>query len=116
MGAGSASQGMVAPADPLVLLVGCPAELVAACREAGSRLAVAVEECDPGAIGASAARRPFAILVSEAMYRANSGAFDALTRKGSTPLLRLEDGEVSHEDAPRLLAEAVLGAAVEPGV
>jgi len=95
--------------DALVLLVGCPAELVTACREAGDRLDVTVHACDPGAMHAAAASaRPFVVLMMEDLYRRDPAAIDALTHQ--TSVLRLEPEDMGRVDAPRLLAEAILEA------
>jgi len=109
----SGSVGMREPpgasTDALVLLVGCPAELVTACREAGDRLDVTVQACDPGAMHAAAAgARPFVVLMMEELYRRDPAAVDALTHQ--TSLLRLEPEDVGRVGASRLLAEAILEA------
>jgi hypothetical protein len=95
-----------------VLLVGCPEDFVAVCRETGARLAVAVQACGLEALRATAsAARPFAIIAMEDQYRRDPGAFDARARESSTSLVRLDADDVRGTGAQRLLAEAVLDAA-----
>lgn len=115
MGAGRADFSALAAPTPLVLLVGCPAAMVTACREAGQRLGVSVQECAPGALHA-ASERLFVIVVPEEIYDADQAAFDAFARQGACSLLRLPARVVSNDDAQRHighLVEAVLGAAAE---
>lgn len=115
MGVGRADFRAQAAPNPLVLLVGCPAAMVTAYREAGQRLAVCVQECAPGALHAlrTDGGLPFVIVVPEEIYDADRAAFDALTRQGAGSLLRLPARVVSHGGAQRHLAEAVLGATAE---
>jgi hypothetical protein len=111
---GSASRAALAGEAPelLVLLVGCPADFVAVCYEAGGKLAVAVQDCGLEALRATAsAGRPFAIIVMEELYRCDPEVFDAVSRGRATSLVRLDADEVRGSEAQRLLAEAVLEAA-----
>lgn len=115
MGAGRAD--LRAPAAPtaLVLLVGCPAAMVTACREAGQRVSVRVQECAPGALHAlrTEDERPFVIVVPEELYGADQAGFDALARRGASSLLRLPAHVINNDDAQHYLVEAVLGATAE---
>lgn len=109
------------PAVPLVLVVGCPAEFVAACREAGNRLAVAVRDCDVGALrgadpaGASLGQ-PFAVIVTEDLYRFAAAELDALARGAGASLIRIEAKDACGHDARTLLVDAIFeSAATGPG-
>lgn len=118
MGAGRADFRALTAPSPLVLLVGCPAAMVTACREAAQRLGVSVQECAPGELRAprTGDGQPFVIVVPEEIYDADRAAFDALARRGASSLLRLPARIVSHGDAERRighLVEAVMGATAE---
>ncbi|WP_437587838.1 hypothetical protein [Sorangium sp. So ce1000] len=105
-----------APPAPLVIVAGCPAELVAACREAGARLGVAVRECDLRSLRPTiAASQPYAILVVEELYRFDREAFDSVTRQVPASLVRIDRQEAHDEAARRLLIDAIFeSAATEP--
>ncbi|WP_437276818.1 hypothetical protein WME90_37030 [Sorangium sp. So ce375] len=105
-----------APPAPLVIVAGCPAELVAACREAGARLGVTVRECDLRSLRPTiAASQPYAVIVMEDLYRFDREAFDSITRQAPASLVRIDRREVQDEAARRLLIDAIIeSAATEP--
>ncbi|WP_437732041.1 hypothetical protein [Sorangium sp. So ce1335] len=105
-----------APPIPLVIVAGCPAELVAVCREVGARLGVAVRECDLRSLrSAIAASQPYAIIVTEELYRFDAGSFDTVIRQTPASLVRLDHREASDEGMRRLIIDAIFeSAATEP--
>jgi hypothetical protein len=97
-----------------VLLVGCPAEFVAACQEAGGRVAVSTRECDlPSARAVARAEGPFVIVVTEDVYQKGARELDALAREAGTPLLRIGTAEVRDASCRRHLAQAIAESAVD---
>ncbi|AUX25752.1 hypothetical protein SOCEGT47_063030 [Sorangium cellulosum] len=107
-----------APPVPVVIVAGCPAELVAACRDAGARLGVAVREADLRSLRAVVgASRPYAVLVMEDLYRFDPALFDAIARKAPASLVRLEHREAHDPEVRRLLIEAIFeSAATDAGI
>lgn len=105
-----------APPAPLVIVAGCPAELVAVCREAGARLGVTVRECDLRSLrSTNAASQPYAVIVMEDLYRFDREAFDSITRQAPASLVRVDRREADDEGARRLLVDAIFeSAAIEP--
>jgi hypothetical protein len=105
-----------APPAPLVIVAGCPAELVAICREAGARLGVTVRECDLRSLRPTiAASQPYAVIVMEDLYRFDREAFDSITRQAPASLVRIDRREAQDEAARRLLIDAIIeSAATEP--
>ncbi|AUX36379.1 MULTISPECIES: hypothetical protein [Sorangium] len=106
-----------APPIPLVIVAGCPAEFVAVCREVGAQLGVAVRECDLRSLRPTiAASQPYAVIVTEDLYRFEPASFDAIIRQAPASLVRIDSRE-AHDDAMRrLLIDAIFeSAAAEPG-
>lgn len=105
-----------APPIPLVIVAGCPAEFVAVCQEVGARFGVAVRECDLRSLRPTiAASQPYAVIVTEELYRFDAGSFDAVIRQAPASLVRVDRREASDDGRRRLLIEAVFeSAANEP--
>ncbi|MGK3999986.1 hypothetical protein [Sorangium sp. So ce1024] len=101
-----------APPIPLVIVAGCPAEFVAACREVGARLGVAVRECDLRSLRPTiTASQPYAVIVTEDLYRFDTGSFDAVIRQAPASLVRIDRWEAGADERRRLLIEAVFESA-----
>jgi len=112
MRAGTSPRAAGPEGEVFVLLVGCPAALVDACREEGHRLAIGARACDAASARAVAAGdRLFAVLVAEAAYQERPGELDALAREAGVALLRIDVADLGRPGGERLLAAAVLGAA-----
>ncbi|XXY53599.1 hypothetical protein WME91_20915 [Sorangium sp. So ce269] len=105
-----------APPIPLVIVAGCPAEFVAVCREVGARLGVAVRESDLRSLRATIiASQPYAVLVTEELYRFDPESFDAVIRQAPASLVRIDRLEAHDDVARRLLIDAIFeSAATEP--
>lgn len=106
-----------APPAPTVIVVGCPAAFIAACQDAGARHGVRVRECDLRSLRAAAATaQPFAVIVTEDLYRFDPEVFDAAVRQGAASLVRIGPREAEDDGARRLLVEAIVeSAATAPG-
>jgi hypothetical protein len=97
----------------LVLLVGCPAELVAACQKAGDQVAVTTQECNLGSARAAAlASRPFVIVTIEDVYQKGARELDALVRELKASLLRIDGADLRDGSCCRHLALAITESAV----
>ncbi|MGK3959039.1 hypothetical protein WMF38_39035 [Sorangium sp. So ce118] len=105
-----------APPIPLVIVAGCPAEFVALCREVGARLGVAVRESDLRSLRPTIiASQPYAVLVTEELYRFDPESFDAVIRQAPASLVRIDRLEAHDDVARRLLIDAIFeSAAAEP--
>ncbi|WP_437753919.1 hypothetical protein [Sorangium sp. So ce1389] len=105
-----------APPIPLVIVAGCPAEFVDVCREVGARLGVAVRECDLRSLRPTIiASQPYAVLVTEELYRFDPESFGTVIRQAPASLVRIDRLEAHDDVARRLLIEAIFeSAATEP--
>jgi hypothetical protein len=105
-----------APPTPLVLVVGCPAEFVGTCREAGARLGVAVRECDVRSIRTAVGlSQPFAVIVTEDLYQFDPEAFDTVARQVPASLVRIDSKHAREENVRELLVNAVFESAAGRG-
>lgn len=77
---------------PCALLVGGDPELERACRTAVARAAAArLQSCSVAEVATAAARfKPFALLVSDAVYEFDAAEFDALARTVGAMLIRID--------------------------
>ncbi|MEY4578148.1 MAG: hypothetical protein RL701_2851 [Pseudomonadota bacterium] len=89
----------------VVVVVGGPADLVAAVRQAaGVAAAARVETADlANAATVAATHRPFAIVMSEDVYAFDSAEFEALARDVNATLIRIETGSMTRAKLERLL-------------
>lgn len=89
----------------VVVVVGGPADLVAAVRQAaGVAAAARVETADLGnAATVAATHRPFAIVMSEDMYAFDSSEFEALARDVNAVLIRVETDSATRAKLERVL-------------
>lgn len=106
-----------APPVPTVIVVGCPADLVQICQDAGVRHGVTVRECDLRSIrSVTATCQPFAVIVTEDLYQFDPEMLDAVVRQGAASLMRIGIEEAEDDSARRLLVEAIFeSAATGPG-
>lgn len=90
-----ASPTTVPKASSVVIVVGGPADLIAAVRQsAGVAAAARVETADlANAATVAATHRPFAIVMSEDVYSFDAAEFEALARDVNAALIRVETGE-----------------------
>lgn len=110
MSAGQSTRAQSPDRAPrFVLLVGCPAGFVAACREEACRLGVAVRECDPASAGWS--DWLFAVVVTEDAYQERPYELEALARKARVALLRVDALDLCRPGSERALAAAVFESA-----
>ena len=89
----------------VVVVVGGPADLVAAVRQAaGVAAAARVETADlANAATVAATHRPFAIVMSEDMYAFDSAEFEALARDVNAALIRVETDSATRAKLERML-------------
>jgi hypothetical protein len=89
----------------VVVVVGGPAELVEATRQAaGVAAAARVEIAELGsAATVVATHRPFAIVISEDMYAFDAAEFDALARDVNAALLKVDASGANREKLERVL-------------
>ena len=89
----------------VVVVVGGPADLVAAVRQAaGVAAAARVETADlANAATVAATHRPFAIVMSEDMYAFDSSEFEALARDVNAVLIRVETDSATRAKLERVL-------------
>jgi hypothetical protein len=89
----------------VVVVVGGPADLVAAVRQAaGVAAAARVETADlSNAATVAATHRPFAIVMSEDMYSFDAAEFDALARDVNATLIRIETDSATRAKLERML-------------
>ena len=89
----------------VVVVVGGPADLVAAVRQAaGVAAAARVEIADlANAATVAATHRPFAIVMSEDMYSFDSAEFEALARDVNAVLIRVETDSATRAKLERVL-------------
>jgi hypothetical protein len=101
----------------MVIVVGCPADFIAICQDAGVRHGVAVRACDLRSIReVTATSQAFAVIVTEDLYQFDPEVFDAVVRQGAASLMRIGIEEAEDDGARRLLVEAIFeSAATGPG-
>jgi hypothetical protein len=89
----------------VVVVVGGPADLVAAVRQAaGVAAAARVETAElANAATVAATHRPFAIVMSEDVYAFDSAEFEALARDVNAALIRIETDSATRAKLERLL-------------
>jgi hypothetical protein len=94
---------------PLILLLGCNAELEARCRGIGARARVLVRAAPmPYQRSEIAAMHPLVIVVPAAIYECAPWGFEVLAEKVGASLLRLDRERM----APIVLAYRIMGALV----
>jgi hypothetical protein len=100
----SSPTGVPKPSS-VVVVVGGPAELVAAVRQAAGVLAAArVETAElANAATIAATHRPFAIVMSEDVYAFDAAEFEALARDVNAALIRVETGGTTRAKLERTL-------------
>jgi hypothetical protein len=89
----------------VVVVIGGPADLVAAVRLAAGVAAAARVETAELATAATviATNRPFAVVVSEDMYAFDASEFDALARDVNAALIRIDTAGATREKLERTL-------------
>jgi hypothetical protein len=89
----------------VVVVVGGPADLIAAVRQAaGVAAAARVETAElANAATVAATHRPFAIVMSEDVYSFDSAEFDALARDVNATLIRVETDSTTRAKLERTL-------------
>jgi hypothetical protein len=92
-------------ASAVVVVVGGPADLIGATRQAAGVVAAArLELAELGnAATVAATHRPFAIVMSEDVYAFDGAEFDALARDVSATLIRVDTDGGSRQKYERIL-------------
>lgn len=99
----------VSPA-PVVLVVGCPPELVARCREAAIAGQSLLLEADVTSAATQAAlTRPLVIVLLEDVYAFDASSFNDLAADVRARLVLLPDDQIPQSD----LEEIIVGAIIE---
>ncbi len=88
----------------VVVMVGGPADLIGATRQAAGMVAAAVELAELGsAATVVATHRPFALVMSEDVYAFDGAEFDALARDVGATLIRVDTVGGSRQKYERTL-------------
>jgi hypothetical protein len=100
----------VTPA-PVVLVVGCPAELVVRCREAAIAGQSLVVEADVATAATLAAQtRPLVMVVLEDVYAFDATSFNDLAADVRARLVLLPDDRVPQPELEQIIVSAILEA------
>jgi hypothetical protein len=99
------TQTSVPKPGSVVVVVGGPADLIAAVRQAaGVAAAARVETADlANAATVVATHRPFAIVMSEDMYSFDAAEFEALARDVHAALIRVDTDSATRTKLERVL-------------